>query len=63
MKILTVAAALGVLCLPLAAVSTPALAASAHNSQLGGMGDTRNNANPSGMHKRMKQMRNRARHM
>ena len=63
MKIVKVAAAVGVLCLPLAAVSTPALAATAHNSQAGANGGTKNAAAPTGMVKRMKQSKRRMKAM
>ena len=63
MKFVKIAAAVGVLCLPLAAVSTPVMAASAHNSQAGANGDTKNAAAPVGMTKRMKQMRKRMKGM
>ncbi len=56
MKTVHLIAAVGVLCLPLAAVSTPVLAASAHNSQAGADGPSTNNDGPSGMTKRMRQM-------
>ncbi len=59
MKIVKIAAAVGVLCLPLAALSSPVQAATAHNSQAGANGNTSNNDSPTGMHKRkhMKHMK------
>ncbi len=56
MKTVHLVVALGVLSLPLAAVSTPAFAATAHNSQAGAAGPTSNDDAPAGMTKRMKQM-------
>jgi hypothetical protein len=52
MKTLTIMAALGLLCLPVA----PALAATAHNSQAGALGPTTNDNGPTGMNTRKKQM-------
>lgn len=63
MKIVKIVAAVSVLCLPLAAVSTPVMAATAHNSQLGAGGPKSDAAGSTGMHKRYKQFRNRARGM
>ncbi len=57
MKIVKTVAAVGVLCLPLATLSSPVQAASAHNSQAGANGDTSNNAAPTGMHNRAKKMK------
>ena len=57
MKTVHLIAAVGVICLPLAAVSTPVLAATAHNSQAGANGPTSNNDAPTGMTKRMKHMK------
>ncbi len=54
MKTLSIVAALGLLALPLTVASAPAFAASAHNSQAGAMGDTHNNAAPTGRHMKMK---------
>ena len=59
MKIVKIVAAAAVLCLPLAAVSTPVMAATAHNSQLGAGGPTSDAAGPTGMVKRAKQMKRR----
>ena len=42
MKTLKIVAALGILCLPLATLPAPAQAATAHNSQAGGNGNTTN---------------------
>ncbi|WP_237478230.1 hypothetical protein [Lichenibacterium dinghuense] len=63
MKIIHVIAAAAVLSLPVAVVSAPAMAASAHNSQLGAGGNTTNSAGPSGMVKRQKQMKRRMKGM
>lgn len=63
MKIIHVLAAAAVLSLPVAVVSAPAMAASAHNSQAGSLGGTKNAAAPSGMVKRQKQMKRRMRAM
>ena len=63
MKIIHVIAAAAVLSLPVAVVSAPAMAASAHNSQAGGLGDSTNAAAPSGMVKRQKQMKRRMKGM
>jgi hypothetical protein len=54
MKSLTIAAALALLALPVASItvaSTPAIAASAHNSQAGSAGDSSNNAAPLHRHR------------
>ena len=54
MKTLTIVAALGLLCLPIASV--PTLAATAHNSQAGAMGSTSNNEGPTVMSMHKKRM-------
>ena len=61
MKTLKIAAALSLLALPavsLAVVSTPANAASAHNSQAGANGDTTNASAPLHRHNHKYQHRN-----
>lgn len=52
-----IAAAAALVLLPLAAMPMPALAASAHNSQLGADGPVSNNSLPTGMTARAKAMR------
>lgn len=63
MKTIRIAAALSVLCLPLAALPVPAVAATAHNSQAGAMGSTSNSDKPTGMAMRKKQMMTRKKRM
>ena len=63
MKIVHILAAAAVLSLPVAVVSAPAMAASAHNSQAGGLGGSTNASAPSGMHKRQVQMKKRMKGM
>lgn len=46
MKMLKIAAALAIVCVPAASITTSANAATAHNSQLGSRGNTTNSAAP-----------------
>ena len=57
MTTLKTIAAAGLLLLPLAAAPVPAIAATAHNSQLGAAGPVSNNSASTGMAARAKAMR------
>ena len=57
MNAIRIAAALGLLCLPLAVLSAPASAATAHNSQAGANGGTSNVQKPLMKRMKMKSMK------